>query len=129
MQRGLQVGDVAVGHRDQRLAGGYAGRAERLLPVGLADDHLQAEPAGHRHPGRVLALVHADHVDAKVVQLADDPGADVAQAGDDDVVGQRPVLRRSDPVSRAPTIAAVTSGRKASPSKVSRNWATFSAVG
>ncbi len=34
----------------------------------------------------------------------------------------------AEPVSRAPTTAAVTSGRNAMPSKVSRNWATFSGV-
>ncbi len=35
-------------------------------------------------------------------------------------------LPRTDPVSRAPTTAAVTTGRNAIPSKVSMNWATFS---
>ena len=86
VQGGLQVHDVAVGHRDQGPAGGDAGRQQRLLTVGLAGDDLQAEAASHRHPGGVLVLVHADDVDAQVVQLADDAGADVAEPGDDHVV-------------------------------------------
>ncbi len=35
---------------------------------------------------------------------------------------------RTEPVSLAPTTAAVASGRKANPSKVSRNCAIFSGV-
>ena len=34
--------------------------------------------------------------------------------------------RRTEPVSRAPTMRAVTTGRKARPSKVSSTWETFS---
>src|ERR1700757_1096780 len=43
-------------------------------------------PAGQGNPRRVLALVHADHADPQVTQLAHDPGADVAEPGDDDVL-------------------------------------------
>jgi hypothetical protein len=58
----------------------------------LPGHDLQPEAPRERYAGRVLPLVHADHVHAQVVQLADDAGADIAQPRHDHVAGHRRVL-------------------------------------
>ena len=72
-------------------------------------------------------LSHAYDVEAQVVQLAGDGGADVAEPDHDDVPAGRPRRRRTEPVSRAPTTMAVITGMKAMPSTVSSTCAVFSA--
>ena len=65
MQRGLQVDDVAAGHRDHGPAAPDARLQQRLLPVRLPDHDPQAQAAGQRDSGGARVLVHADDADAE----------------------------------------------------------------
>ena len=90
VQRGLQVHDVRAGHRDQRDARVQAGPAQGLLAERVADHHRETELAGQGDAGGVGLVVDADHVEAQVVELAGDAGADVAEPDDDDVTAGGP---------------------------------------
>jgi hypothetical protein len=72
-------------------------RCTRLGEIVVAEAQHDPRAAGQRYPRRLVALVHADHADAQVVQLAHDPGADMAQPGHDDVVAHGPVLALEGP--------------------------------
>src|SRR5262245_16789063 len=63
-----------------------------LTPAARRTSSRSVSPITTRSPSRVLALVHARHADPQVVQLAHDPGTDVAQPHDDDVIGERELL-------------------------------------
>jgi hypothetical protein len=88
LHRGLQVHDVAVCRGDERDGAVEPGPAQGPLG-GIADHHGQAEVARERDSGRLRVVIDEGHVEAKVVQPADHPDADLAAADDDHVPAAR----------------------------------------